>query len=506
MFPRPARRRVTRRDFLHVVLGGTSIALPLGLLACRQTIAAPVSSVPPTGTATTRAQATGTATARSPGTVSTRATPGTGGATPTTAQRPIALINGAVIDGTGTPRQVNTTVLLDGERIVAVERGVAVPAGATIVDLRGKTIIPGLIDAHGHFFARASGTLRAQFAAYPRLYLAGGVTTVRSVGELDPLGVFVLRERLRLGEEIGPRLVLAGPYFGFEGTTPDRALRDFAEWQGRIDLVKVYTRLTEDVFAPLAAAAHRAGLPVIGHRGALTAERAIALGLDGIEHGIFAIPEFLGAAVGGPAADCMLAALDLDGPAVERLITAIVARQVVVDPTIVIMQTQQPDFIPVAAEWERYLSPDAQAYQRQQRAQGPSPDPGRVSCLTRALDKQQQFVKRVHDRGGVVVCGTDPITPLVLPGYGLHRELRNLVDAGLTPLAALRAATADAARALRRDDEIGTIAPGKLADLVVIDGDPSLDITAIGRVDTVYQGGIAHDPASLRKSVEEAIV
>ena len=127
------------------------------------------------------------------------------------------------------------------------------------------------------------------------------------------------------------------------------------------------------------------------------------------------------------------------------------------------------------------------------------------TCLKEALEKQSQFVKAVHDRGGLIVTGTDPVIPILLPGYSLHRELQNLVDAGLSPLEAIRAATLNAAIATQLDSQKGTIAAGKIADLVVVDGNPDEDISAIGNTCLVFKDGVPYLPEALRKSVEGQI-
>ena len=118
------------------------------------------------------------------------------------------------------------------------------------------------------------------------------------------------------------------------------------------------------------------------------------------------------------------------------------------------------------------------------------------------MQAQLRLIKEVHQRGGLVLTGTDPVSPRLIPGYGLHRELKNLVDAGLTPLEAIKAATFNAARVLRREKEFGTIEAGKLADLVVVTGDPAARIEAVGQTEMMFRHGVKYDPAALRKAAE----
>ena len=126
-------------------------------------------------------------------------------------------------------------------------------------------------------------------------------------------------------------------------------------------------------------------------------------------------------------------------------------------------------------------------------------------CLQIALEKQAQFVRAVHDRGGLIVTGTDPVIPILLPGYSMHRELENLVAAGLSPLEAIQAATLNAATAIRLDSQKGSIVAGKIADLVIVEGNPDVDITAIGNTVMVFKNGVPYVPELLRKSVEGLI-
>jgi len=426
--------------------------------------------------------------------------------------RAIALVGGRVIDGTGAPPSGPATILIRGDRIASVDAGAAAPPGAEVVDVRGRTVIPGLVDMHGHLYARATREIRSQFEAYPLLYLAGGVTTVRTPGDLDPEGTIALRDRIRRGEAVGPRIFTAGPYFDqapsevswIEGVAgPEEALRKLDAWKDRIDGIKLYTSAEENLFATLLPAARAAGLFTTAHLGSTTATRAIELGIGGLEHGIFAMPELPFDRNRERRRTCELADLDVDDPRVAELIDRIVSARVAIDPTVVVFQIMVPDFEPVVEGWERYLSEEARLVQAGQGGGGG--DPAAYDCMRGALRAQLRFVGRLHERGGIVVAGTDPVAPVLVPGYGLHRELRNLVEAGLTPVAAIRAATLDAARALARGDDFGSIEAGKRADLVVVGGDPGERIEDIGLTEIVFQGGVRYDPAALRRQAEGRI-
>ena len=426
-------------------------------------------------------------------------------------EKVIALVGGTVIDGTGRPAKPGQTILIRGERIAAVGARVKVPKGTTVINVAGKTIIPGLIDMHGHMYARATAEMRSQFEAYPLLFLAGGVTTVRSPGDFEPEGMIALRDRINAGEATGPRIFSAGPYFDHDPSqirwfrpkkTVEESLQLFDEWKDRLDWVKFYTSITEPQFRAVLEAAHKAGIPVTGHLDSITATRAIELGIDGLEHGLFAMSELSGGRrEAGNNSVCKLAAVDLTGATLTNLIRLIVSKRVVIDPTIVVLELSLPDLEPVTKDWLVYLSDEARAYQERIRAASiANADATTTACLRKALDKQKQFIKMIHDRGGIIVAGTDPVSPRLIPGYALHREIAHFVDAGLRPVEAIKAATLNAAISLRREKDLGSIAPGKQADLVVIDGDPASRIEDLGKVEMVFKAGARYDPAALRRS------
>ncbi|HET9907070.1 MAG TPA: amidohydrolase family protein [Anaerolineales bacterium] len=423
----------------------------------------------------------------------------------------IALVNGRVIDGTGAPAWLNWTVLIQGTDIIEAGPNVVIPEGARRVDLTGQTLLPGLFDMHGHLYSYNGEKLKAEFITYPRLYLAGGVTTLFTAGDFDPRGAISLREKIRNNEAVGPQILTAGPYFSggsapswmLTARTPEEMRALYEVWNDQIDGVKTYTRIPEDQFVALLEAAHADGLKVTGHLESISGLRAIELGIDGIEHGLFSMSEFfpnLPQSVSFRAQYCAISQLDMTSSEVTVIVDALVNKGIYIDPTIVVFQPELPDFVPLVADWEKYLDPGAVMPLR--RALRSIIEP---TCLPTALEKQSQFVKAVHDRGGLIVTGTDPVLPILLPGYSLHRELQNLVNAGLSPLEAIKAATLNAAIATGLDSQKGTIAAGKIADLVIVTGNPDEDITAIGNTVLVFKEGMPYLPEALRKSVEGQI-
>ncbi|HUG33443.1 MAG TPA: amidohydrolase family protein [Anaerolineales bacterium] len=416
----------------------------------------------------------------------------------------IALTNSRVIDGSGAPARLDWTVLIQGTRILTAGPDVDIPAGARIVDLTGQTLLPGMFDMHGHLFAYDGERLALEDTAYPWLYLAGGVTTIFTAGDFDPRGAIALRDRIADGEAVGPHILTAGPYFSggnapswmMKASTPEEMRALYEAWNDKIDGVKVYTRIPEDHFIALLNAAHADGLFVTGHLESISGMRAIELGIDGIEHGLFSMSEFFPKGASFREQYCAVSQLDVTSQAVTEIVEAIVRQGIYVDPTIVVFQPELPDFVPLIEDWEKYLDPaDVMPLRGVLRSMI------QPTCLQEALEKQLQFVKAVHDRGGLIVTGTDPVIPILLPGYSLHRELQNLVAAGLSPLEAIKAATLNAAIAVGLDSEKGTIAVGMIADLVVVDGNPDEDITAIGNTFLVFRDGIPYLPEALRASV-----
>lgn len=430
----------------------------------------------------------------------------------------LALVHARVIEGPGAPPHDDWTVLVRGDRIAAAGPAVDVPAGATVIDVAGASLLPGLIDMHGHMYAATAKGIANAFESYPALYLAGGVTSARSPGDFDPDGMYRLKQAIERGAVDGPRIFMGGYYIDDSPSqigwfAPVRSPADVTErisqWKDRIDVVKFYTGTTEAQMQAGIAAAKAAGLPTTAHLGSVTATRAIELGIDGLEHGIHAMPE-LGAPrlVPSKAEGCALGDLDLDGPLVTGLIGTIVKRRVAIEPTFVMVTLGLPGMQPLTPDWREYFADDdaaAAAARTVERAGAIYRDPGELACAQRTRRNAMQFVAKVQAQGGLIIAGTDPVAPYVLPGWGMHRELKHLTEAGLTPLQAIRAATYNAAVVLRRDEDLGSIAAGKLADMVVVSGDPATRIEDVGRVQMVFKAGRRFDPTALRTAAKHTL-
>ncbi len=421
--------------------------------------------------------------------------------------RALAISGAAVFDGRADAPHQGWTIVVQGDRIAAAGRDAVAPPGATAVDLRGRTVMPGMFDTHGHLFTVDGNT---QFEAYPLLDLAAGVTTVFSPGEVDPEAAVAWREHQEQGLVVGARLLTAGPYFehgqgdlpwlrGFDGA--DQALAQLELWKDRIDGIKMLNHLTEPEFVAVLERAHAHGLKVTGHLGSIHARRAAELGIDRLEHGIYEMGE-LSPYLVKSAADWrdkfrQLAALDMNGELVQGVLDAIVEHGVVLSATTASFESMLPEWEPVVEDWDSFLTPPKRRLARGQRERAKRMDEGYAADMRQALANQLTFLKQLHDRGGAIVTGTDPAGSVLTPGFAVHREVELLHRAGLTRAQALRAATAHAAQALGLGDRLGTIEAGKIADLVVVNGDPTEDLAALRRIEAVYQAGARHDPSAL---------
>jgi imidazolonepropionase-like amidohydrolase len=416
-------------------------------------------------------------------------------------EKGLAIVHARLFDPEKKATRDDVTIVVDGGRVKSVTPKGAAPAGAEVIDATGKTVIPGLWDMHVHT-GDDSGLL----------HLGHGVTSVRDLGN-DADSTLARRARWDEGRELGPRVLVAGLVDGsgpYQGPTKllvddEKSARDTVAMlasKGYVQL-KIYSSVKPELVPVLVAEAHKRGMRVSGHVPAkMIAEDAVNAGFDELQHVNFLVLDLVAdrdtetrtpARFTVPAERA--AGLDLDSPKSKALLDLLVKKRTVVDPTLSIFEgmltirRDHPD--PTLAPILDRLPPQL----RRSATSGGLPVPeGMDATYKESFKRCQQLVKRLWDRKVVIVAGTDSI-----PGLALHRELELYAEAGIPNADVLALATLGAAKVMSRDKDVGSVAPGKLADLVILDQDPLKDMRAIRTTRTVVKDGVVIDaPATLR--------
>jgi imidazolonepropionase-like amidohydrolase len=443
----------------------------------------------------------------------------------------VALTHVRVIDGTGTPAREDQTIVISKGKIEAVSDASSanVTKDAQVLDLHGYSVIPGLVGMHDHmFYPMGNGIFGEMAFSFPRLYLAGGVTTIRTTGALEPYTDLELKKQIDKGETPGPKIHVTGPYLEGAGswalqmhqlTGPEDATRTVNYWMDEgVDNFKAYMFITPAELAAAVAAAHKRGAKVTGHLCSIGFREAAALGIDDLEHGLFVDTEFLPGKKPGECPEnsedpVLMAKLDVHAGQLHDMIVDLVQRHVAITSTLPVFEmgsfTGRPTLQKRVLD---ALSPDARTAILANRVRSSDASVlqkrygSEVSPWPAAFKKELEFEHAFVEAGGLLLAGLDP-TGMggVIAGFGDQREVELLVEAGFTPVEAIHIATANGAQFLGELDRIGTIAPGKQADMVVIKGDPSKKIEDIENVETVFKDGIGYDSAKLIESVRGVV-
>ena len=431
----------------------------------------------------------------------------------------VALTHARVIDGTGAPPLENSTVVLSNGRIEAIGSAAAtpVPGAAQVVDLTGCSIIPGLVSMHDHMFYGgvknvfgSSGFAVSEMGfSFPRLYLAAGVTTIRTAGAVDPSADLRLAHQIDVGWVAGPKMHVTGPYMN-GNSTPEETRKSVEQWADKgATSFKAYMYITRAELAAAIRAAHQRGLTVAGHLCSVGFREAVALGIDSLEHGLVEDAEFVpdkkpDVCPSRESIDASLVQLDLSSAPVLELIGDLVRHHVAITSTLPVFETYVPFRSPTQTRVLELLQPASRTDYLAARAL--VNEQGRQSPWTELLRKEMQFERDFVKAGGLLLAGEDPTgNGGNLAGFGDQRELELLVEGGFTPLEAIHIATANGAAFLGESERIGSLAPGKQADLVVIRGDPSSNIADIERVEIVFKDGVGYDSAKLIESVRGSV-
>jgi len=435
-----------------------------------------------------------------------------------------------IIDGTGVPAVEDQNVVIEGGKITAIEKGadVAADKNTVVLDLHGHTVMPGIVGMHDHLFYIVRPNLDSRrhfddpvlvtqmtFSA-PRLYLASGVTTMRTTGSVEPYADLNLKRDIDAGKLPGPHLDVTGPYL--EGsqsyflqmphlTSPDDARQTVEYWADRgVTSFKAYMNITRAELKAAIDAAHQRGIKVTGHLCSVTYKEAAELGIDDLEHGFFVNtqldsnkkPDVCSQSEG----DETLARMDPGTPEAKDLINTLISHHVAITSTLPVFEGDlgggRP---PLRQQALEAMTPQAREdffLLRQRPASAPAPKIDPALLWKHDLQLEHAFFAA----GGLLLAGPDPTgRGDVLPGFGDQRGIELLVEAGFSPVEAIKIATLNGAVYLGKDKQIGSIAAGKNADVVVIKGDPSKQISDIENVEIVFKDGVGYDSQKLLDSV-----
>ena len=432
----------------------------------------------------------------------------------------IAITHVTIVDGTGAPAARDMNIVLQNGRIAALgpARRTRVPEGATVIDGTGKTVLPGFVFTHEHmFYPSGGGHFASMLASFPPLYLAGGVTTARTGGSIAPYADLSLRDAITAGRAIGPDLDVTGPYI--EGTglgimelhpvaNADAVERLVNYWADTgVTSFKAYMMLDREGLRRAIETVHRRGMRITGHLCAVTYREAAEMGIDNLEHGFAAMTDF----VPGKQPDVcplqatgdLLANVDPASPQVRDLIALLVQRHVALTSTLVVFEDMTPGRQRLGEPERALLNESAlRAYDAVHRLIDAGGRRRTADSFTKSLRLEHMFV----EAGGLLLAGTDPTgAGGAIPGFASIRQIQLLVEAGFTFEQAVRIGTLNGAIYLGRDREIGSLATGKRADLILVDGDPARDPAALSRIVTVFKAGVGYDRQALLASARGLI-
>ena len=439
----------------------------------------------------------------------------------------IALTHVRVIDGTGAAPREDQTIVISGGKIqlIGPTASTTYPADARTLDLNGYTVLPGLVGMHNHMFFPMGGSppmYSNMGSSFPRLYLALGVTTIRTTGSVAPYTDLELKRLIDSGRVLGPKMHVTAPYLEGHGSfTPvmhelkdaDDARRMVNYWA---DLgatsFKAYMNITRDELRAAVEEAHKRGLKVTGHLCSIGFREAAEIGIDNLEHGLFADSEFVAdkkpdQCPPGGAVNASLRQLDLNSAAAQETIRTLVQKNVAITSTLPVFEAGGAPLsqngigaasVLLNPRMLNVMNTDARVRYLQARARVSSAADFNA-LLRKAMDFERAFVKA----GGLLIAGLDPTgNGGIVAGFGDQRQVELLVEAGFTPLEAIQIASLNGAKFLGEEARIGSVAPGKQADLMVVKGNPAANISDIEKVEIVFKDGIGYDSEKLIQSVQ----
>jgi imidazolonepropionase-like amidohydrolase len=429
----------------------------------------------------------------------------------------VALTNVRLIDGTGKAPAEGQTVVMSRGRITAIGKtgAVKVPAGAKVFDYPGHTVIPGIVGMHDHIHYSAAGWRNINLAySSPRLYLAGGVTTIRVTGSLAPFEDLNLKNEIDAGKTPGPRMHLSGPYITGPNpalgvmdvlTSEEQARRTVRYWaQEGATWFKLYTTVRRAEMRAAIDEAHKLGLKVTGHLCSVGFREAVELGIDNLDHGLFVNTEYDPAKVPDqcPGTNVpLMEKLDIESAPVKATFKAMIDKHIPMTSTLPVIEALVPGRPKELDErtLELMYPPIKEAYLKQYEQMRSNPKVGVTEAAwKKALAYEFAFVKA----GGLLGAGVDNTgNGGALAGIGDQRNFGIFLEAGFTPVEAIKIMTLNGAKILGVDKDVGSVEVGKFADLVVLKGNPMTNEKDMRNVVVVFKEGVGYNPEPLFKDV-----
>lgn len=433
----------------------------------------------------------------------------------------IAFKNILLIDGTGNPAKSRHTVVIRDGNISQIGHvnAIEIPESATVIDGNGKTLIPGLIMMHEHmFYPTGNRNYTEMLYSFPRLYLAGGATTIRTAGTTAPYADLNLRDAIDNGESIGPDIDVTAPYLNGPGLPilKIKALRDadnaknmMQYWNAEgVTSYKAYMHIRQDEMKEVLKQAHAQNHKVTGHLCSVTYREAAELGIDNLEHGFFASSDFVknkqkDKCPAGNDTHQSLHDLDLDSQEVKDLIAFLVKKDVTLTSTLTVFETFTKGRPKVRDAALEALIPQVRD-QYESRWEAISKQENTTWPVV--FEKMRALEKKFVDAGGRLMVGTDPTGyGGVIAGFSNQRAVELLFEAGFSIEQTIKIATLNAAQYLEREEKIGSIEIGKRADLVLINGHLDSDIESIRDMQTVFKQGVGYDSQKLIEKTKSVV-
>lgn len=435
--------------------------------------------------------------------------------------------NALLIDGTGNAAKPHQTVIISNGKIdwVGDDAKANIPKEAKTIDLDGKALMPGLVMTHEHMYISAFSrnpenlNLRQVAVTFPRLYLACGATTIRTTGSIEPYSDIRIKKDIDAGIVPGPSIDLTAPYLQGQNSQfqqmnelkgPEDAIKFVNYWADQgFTSFKAYMNIDQPTLKAAIDAAHKRHLKVTGHLCAVTYREAAELGIDHLEHGFFVSTDFVSGKkenacpVGG---DHSITNLNIESDSVKSLMHFLIKKNVGITSTLAVFEDYSAKKQAPSEDLLSMFSPDNRDYflkdfDRIESLKATSPQIS--TLLNKAFTNNAKMEKMFYDLGGLLSVGTDPTGDGgIIAGLGNWRAIELLAEAdGFTPLQAIKIATLNGAITLGFEKKIGTIEVGKNADLLIIDGDPSKNISDIRKVEWVFKNGVGYDSKKMFESV-----